>query len=114
MTMSGRKSKPLIPGAMFAAETEAEPDDICQCPRCGRMHRHLGTPPSDWRPIESCPKDGSRFLVTTTQGLVQEAYYLDNSLTPRPWKGVKPTSQYVAVNLFKPTHWQPLPAPAVP
>jgi len=20
-------------------------DDICQCPVCGRMHRHLGTPP---------------------------------------------------------------------
>lgn len=20
-------------------------DDLCQCPICGRMHRHLGTPP---------------------------------------------------------------------
>jgi hypothetical protein len=20
-------------------------DDLCQCPTCGRMHRHLGTPP---------------------------------------------------------------------
>jgi hypothetical protein len=21
------------------------PDDLCECPRCGRMHRHLGIPP---------------------------------------------------------------------
>lgn len=20
-------------------------DDLCQCPKCGRMHRHLGSPP---------------------------------------------------------------------
>jgi len=65
-----------------------------------------------WRPIETCPKDGSRFLVTTTQGLVHEAYYLDNTHTPWPWKGIKPASQKVAINLFKPTHWKPLPSAA--
>jgi hypothetical protein len=27
--------------------TGALPDEICQCPICGRMHRHLGSPP--WR-----------------------------------------------------------------
>lgn len=65
-----------------------------------------------WQPIETCPKeDRRRFLVATTQGLVHEAFYLDNSLTPWPWKGVMPASQKVAINLFKPTHWMPLPEP---
>lgn len=32
--------------ATFKA-TGALPDEICQCPTCGRMHRHLGSPP--WR-----------------------------------------------------------------
>jgi hypothetical protein len=27
--------------------TGALPDEMCQCPTCGRMHRHLGSPP--WR-----------------------------------------------------------------
>lgn len=26
--------------------TEPTADEICQCPRCGRLHRHLGTPPA--------------------------------------------------------------------
>ncbi len=64
-----------------------------------------------WRPIEEAPKDGGRFLVATTQQLVHEAYYLDNSLTPWPWKGIKPASCKILMNLFKPTHYRPLPPP---
>ena len=64
-----------------------------------------------WRPIEEAPKDGGRFLIATTQQLVHEAYYLDNSLTPWPWKGIKPASCKILMNLFKPTHYRPLPPP---
>jgi hypothetical protein len=31
------------------------PDDLCQCRECGRMHRRLGTPP--WISFEKNEKD---------------------------------------------------------
>jgi hypothetical protein len=48
-------------------------DDICQCPKCGRLHRHLGTPPiSVMEQIARDMKEGT-FPKKSEQTLREEA-----------------------------------------
>ena len=80
---------------------------------------------SDWRPIETAPRDGTAFL----------AYGVHNTSPPDAQRGVKPGDHWWAIILFdvwrkrsdggdcwvfskdgkytwsEPTHWMPLPEP---
>ena len=43
-------------------------DDLCQCPKCGKMHRNLGfgKPPSSRRPIH-LKREGSHIVVAVKE-----------------------------------------------
>jgi hypothetical protein len=59
---------------------------------------------SDWQPIETAPKDGTRVLTFGPDRIVTA--YFDPGVRgherefPAGWRGA-----------FEPTHWMPLPAP---
>jgi hypothetical protein len=58
---------------------------------------------SEWRPIESAPKDGRPVLVFHNR-IVIEAWFSER------W-GRFVQSETGGTNGIMPTHWQPLPAP---
>jgi hypothetical protein len=64
---------------------------------------------SDWQPIETAPKDGD-FLIAMSDGEVRVGYFLDNSHTKFPYKGVRPRYGVDRVGV-KPAYWGPLPPP---
>ena len=58
---------------------------------------------SDWQPIETAPKDGTRILVSWTFG----GWNIARCLTPSGrWM-----TQYDRPLAVQPTHWMPLPEP---
>jgi hypothetical protein len=62
---------------------------------------------SDWQPIETAPKDGTR-VILEWGGLARVGYYLDNSATQRPWQGWKVPSMEEWPS-GQPTRWLPFP-----
>lgn len=65
---------------------------------------------SDWRPIETSPKDGTEVLVYVPDfGRVTTAWYCeDTCLWP---DGEAFTEGGEPCNVGRPSHWMPLPAP---
>lgn len=107
------------------------PDDGLLCPSClcgratalgieceaqfrsGAFSCHTASPPAldrgaEWEPMETAPKDGSRFLALWG-GAVVIARWLDNSHTSRPWSGWRHEGMHVIKGL--PQGWQSLPSP---
>ncbi|HEU4635425.1 MAG TPA: DUF551 domain-containing protein [Edaphobacter sp.] len=75
---------------------------------------------SDWQPIETAPKDGTRVLVCYgSKPRVIVAYWQSEpSLWEREdvpcWAVFEPEDPFYSVYLldeYEPTHWQPLPKP---
>lgn len=79
----------------------------------------------EWQPIETCPKDGSPFLIwvhAETHGETDDGlqFVADNSYAdlgwwltgtdPMPYGYVDFASQNTH-NVDEPTHWMPLPQP---
>lgn len=77
---------------------------------------------SEWQPIETAPKDGTRILATNGSR-VFIAYWIENaSVNPTEgpeephWIEFECEDYWYSVHLFgsaAPTHWMPLPAPPV-
>lgn len=64
---------------------------------------------SEWQPIESAPKDGTKVLAFGPHVNNREGSYIE--VTPY-WNGLHPRWSVEWMDGFgKPTHWQPLPAP---
>lgn len=70
---------------------------------------------SDWRPIETAPRDGTAIILyRPTHNEVATGRYDRNqhARTPRPyWEDMRP---YLGVTWMRdnvPTHWMPLPNP---
>lgn len=58
---------------------------------------------ANWRPIESAPRDGTRFMIRKTTGHICVAFFDDGEWYGDDWYCVH-HDEYI-------THWQPLPAP---
>lgn len=58
---------------------------------------------TDWQPIETAPKDGSRIFATNGDELVVMVYTIDFSWVHESYSPI----------VFTPTHWQPLPKPPI-
>ena len=84
--------------------SEALPKQIGDCPQA--------IEPA-WRPIESAPKDGTKFLAWwgPEVGKPVITYWLDNSNTRTPWAGWRVPSMQVLSVHSKATLWMPLPPP---
>lgn len=74
---------------------------------------------SEWRPIETAPKDGKCVLVSNGR-YVEKAWWntdpriWDSEDDNRPcWTVFEPEDYYYAIHLDDdpPTHWMPLPEP---
>jgi|688.fasta_scaffold191249_7 hypothetical protein len=79
-----------------------------------------GAAMSDWQPIETAPKDGTRIIVGKESGYVMawasSAYWFNrepcrHSPACKPGTHVGWTDGFDT--LSAPTHWMPLPAPPV-
>lgn len=73
-------------------------------------------PHSNWQPIGTAPKDGTRVLIYDPD----DDYYLNRSILPEPTIYVCFWNDYheywveaegERYSGFKPTHWMPLPEP---
>lgn len=62
---------------------------------------------SEWMPIETAPKDGTRILISSPTDGVLSSHFDGGNWQGRPWRPVR-SAEYEA---SKPTHWMPLPAP---
>lgn len=135
--MNARAAAPIIDGPVVEAVKEKALEKAKECARARRTEMLLteraveveaemvvsdylaaldefreGPAPEgwgEWRPIESAPKDGKRVLLAWG-GKVEQAFYLDNSNSPTPWKGWRVESGRLTPS-GKPTHWRPLPTP---
>jgi len=73
---------------------------------------------SEWRTIDTAPKDGTRVLVCTN-GQIAIAWWNErpnvwNEPAVPCWTEFEPEDYFYAVHLtdeFAPTHWMPLPEP---
>lgn len=69
---------------------------------------------SEWRPIETAPKDGTPVLLWVGVGMsepwAQTARWVNEPESG--WSGWVDT--YEGFDLAEPTHWMPLPAPPSP
>lgn len=63
---------------------------------------------SEWQPIETAPRDGTRVILAWDG--VRVGYFLDNSASIKPWSGWKVPSMETWPK-GQPTHWMPLPEP---
>jgi len=62
---------------------------------------------SDWRSIETAPKDGTR-IILAWGGKAVTGYFLDNSHTQWPWQGWKvPSLELCPPGI--PSAWMPFP-----
>lgn len=59
---------------------------------------------TDWQPIETAPKDGTRVLTAKVGGPVGMSFWLTSS--EKWWDGLSGHSRN-----SPPTHWMPLPHP---
>ena len=70
---------------------------------------------SDWKPIESAPKDGGSILLYCPLMGVCVGYYIDNKMSKRPrpyWSHVAEQIHGIrAIRDDQPTHWKLLPEP---
>jgi hypothetical protein len=65
---------------------------------------------SDWRPIETAPRDGSKFLAT--DGVRYSDARWPTGMACGRWEGNGDSARWVGSTLWpSPTHWMPLPDP---
>lgn len=64
----------------------------------------------EWRPIDSAPRDGTRFLIYESDGTYSVAWWDDKYIWVRPGAWI---SEYQRSDTLVrcPTHWMPLPPP---
>ena len=77
---------------------------------------------TEWQPIETAPKDGSRVLICGSGGEIDIAsyteqwsvrdYFVRHAKDDDVYKTVKEECGYWETDVaFNPTHWMPLPRP---
>lgn len=66
------------------------------------VDEEVAPPAPRWQPIATAPRDGTRIIVAWANGAVESAQFWTRD---GKWNGHSRTN---------PTHWMPLPAPAVP
>jgi len=73
---------------------------------------------SDWQPIASAPRDGTRILIYQPKGQhrawkgKQRPEHIDTAYWHQPGNPEKEGFWCASVMyVFRPTHWQPLPEP---
>lgn len=62
---------------------------------------------SEWKPIESAPRDGTLVIVRTGDKTVETAWYWAPSQTTNGWMSVK-RGDFIGP---RPQYWMPLPLP---
>lgn len=72
--------------------------------------------PMEWMPMETAPKDGTKFLAwwpTVTLGSIQFTYWDDQKYHVKPLPRFIYDGHWGASDSRsnQPTHWMPLPAP---
>lgn len=71
---------------------------------------------SEWKPIESAPRDGTRVLLcdrhrgATWIGFYHPVYQSGYRPT-NPWSSLMLNHEYQATPSWSPTHWQHIPEP---
>ena len=71
---------------------------------------------TDWQPIETAPKDGTRILLLTEHDVLCGSWNGDEyAKNPRPyWDNDKSRIMgALHTRKFQPTHWMPLPEPPI-
>ena len=71
---------------------------------------------SEWQPIKTAPKDGTRILVWIDPGYITVGYWLTDSHKDRPkpfWGHELCGSRTSRARKLPPTHWMSLPEPPV-
>lgn len=79
---------------------------------------------SEWQPIETAPKDGTKVLIVNDEGAIDVAGYIEQWNERDEWvRKAKDGDVYRTVRedrgywgtgtAYCPTHWMPLPAPPV-
>jgi hypothetical protein len=63
---------------------------------------------TDWQPIETAPKDGTRIIVAN-----YTVVWSDVSWVKRPRAGERWEHLTLGAVHFAPTHWMPIPKPPV-
>jgi hypothetical protein len=67
------------------------------------MSNHpMAQPWTNWRPIETAPRDGSRFLACTSDDVVMGKFVNGEYVAADSFHGNRDTT---------PTHWAPIPEP---
>lgn len=71
---------------------------------------------SEWQPIETAPKDGTRIIMTNGAwvdfGWFSHSVWLGPRAAKGAWVGDDPRDGRGALDgIHEPTHWMPLPAP---
>lgn len=62
---------------------------------------------SEWQPIESVPRDGTKFLFSTEGGAVGKGIFTKHRIIGGSADGFRSLDGFYA----DPTHWKPLPKP---
>jgi hypothetical protein len=63
---------------------------------------------SEWRPIDSAPRDGTRVILGWDSGEPSRFGFHQRNAD---WKGWRATSLEIGFPKKPPTHWQPMPTP---
>ena len=63
---------------------------------------------TDWKPIETAPKDGTEILVC---GFASRGYYVTTAKWHGEWMLFNADDDAHTVESFDHTHWMPLPSP---
>lgn len=66
---------------------------------------------SEWQPIETAPKDGTRILATGDGTTVVTLWGKANHVPLYSWLLLDVPYDPEDYDFWKPTHWQPLPPP---
>lgn len=73
----------------------------------GLLEQLIDALDNQWQPIETAPRDGTRFLVYFSSGLIDKCWSFKDLLFFD--RGQNDTVQNIG---YTPTHWQPLPQPS--
>lgn len=69
---------------------------------------------SEWQPIETAPKDGTRIMLGDRFGAWIGQYreiYQSGFKPDNPWQSMMLNHDHMKYKVLKPTHWMPLPPP---
>lgn len=66
---------------------------------------------SEWKTIDSAPKDGTRIIGGSTGGRVEVVAHAQGNWRGDPWREGHHLGR---IAWIQPTHWMPLPEPPIP